>query len=49
MSNDAALALYHALPEAVRATLTFTEYLWLSDAEKASLLQTCTEPEMFDD
>lgn len=47
--NTAARAAYDALPESVRATLTFTEYLWLSDAEKASLLQTCTEPEHYDD
>lgn len=36
---------YDALPESVRALYTLQEYLWLSDAEKARLLQTETEPE----
>lgn len=49
MTNDAARAAYDELPEAVRATLSFTEYLWLSDADKLRLLQTCTEPETYDD
>lgn len=36
---------YDALPEAVKATYSEQEYLWLSDGEKARLLQTETEPE----
>lgn len=40
---------YDDLPEPIRATLTAKEWLWLSDAEKASLTQTITEPESFDD
>ncbi len=36
---------YEALPLPVRLSLTRQEYLWLSDAEKASLEQDMTEPE----
>lgn len=44
--NDAALmALHSELPEAIRMTYTPKQYAWLSDAEKARLTQTETEPE----
>lgn len=36
---------YLSLPEAIRWGLTRKQWLWLSDAEKASLTQNATEPE----
>lgn len=36
---------YDALPESIRAYISPREYLWLSDAEKARLLQDETEPD----
>jgi len=36
---------YDELPEAVKVRLSPKEYLWLSDAEKARLIQTETEPD----
>jgi len=39
---------YADLPEAIRHTLKPNEWAWLSDAEKARLMQTETEPEDFD-
>lgn len=36
---------YDQLPEGVKLAYTLQEFLWLSDAEKARLLQTETEPE----
>lgn len=36
---------YDDLPEAVRQFYTLTEYLWLSDEQKAKLIQSETEPE----
>lgn len=36
---------YQALPEAIRHTLAPKEWAWLSDAEKAGLVQHETEPE----
>lgn len=42
--NDGSAA-YEALPECVRMTLTLKEFNWLSDAEKARLIETETEPE----
>lgn len=36
---------YDALPEAIKEAYTEQQYLWLSDAEKARLIQTETEPE----
>lgn len=36
---------YEALPVTIRSHLTLKEYLWLSDAEKATLVQQETEPE----
>lgn len=42
-------AEYEALPESVKATLSFYEYQWLSGAEKSRLVQTMTEPDHYDD
>lgn len=36
---------YAALPEAIRFVVTEQEFLWLSDAEKARLIQNECEPE----
>ena len=36
---------YEQLPEPIKQTMTRTEYLWLSDAEKAGLVQQECEPE----
>ena len=38
-------AAYHELPESIKATLSYSQWLWLSDSEKARLEQTETEPE----
>lgn len=40
---------YAQLPEAIKATMSQHEWLWLSDREKATLVQDETEPETFDD
>lgn len=39
---------YDALPEAIKHTLPRQAWMWLSDAEKARLIQDETEPEQFD-
>jgi hypothetical protein len=36
---------YNDLPASIKAVYTPKEYAWLSDAEKASLVQRETEPE----
>lgn len=36
---------YEALPEAIRTSVSFVGYKWLSDEQKANLIQTETEPE----
>lgn len=36
---------YHELPESIKAARTHEQWMWLSDAEKARLEQTETEPE----
>lgn len=36
---------YSDLPEGVKYVVSGAEYLWLSDAEKARLVQEFTEPE----
>jgi hypothetical protein len=38
---------YNALPESIKATLTFEKFLWLSDLEKARLVQDETEPDTY--
>lgn len=38
-------AEYEALPAAIRARYTLTEWLWLSNDAKRNLIQTETEPE----
>ena len=40
---------YEALPESIKAMYSLEQYLWLSDDEKARLVQTETEPERFED
>lgn len=39
------LADYAKLPEPIKAIVGPVEYFWLSDAEKARLVQSETEPE----
>lgn len=41
-----AVSRYGELPDAIRAIYTEKEWLWLSDAEKATLVQRETEPEV---
>jgi hypothetical protein len=36
---------YSQLPEVLQGTFTREQYLWLSDGEKAGLMQAMTEPE----
>lgn len=36
---------YSELPESIKEIVTRKEYLWLSDAEKARLVQSETEPD----
>lgn len=36
---------YDGLPEAIKSIYTPREYAWLSDAEKATLIERETEPE----
>jgi hypothetical protein len=36
---------YDELPEAIKHSYSQKEFLWLSDAEKATLVQRETEPE----
>lgn len=36
---------YDLLPECIKLSLTRTEYRWLSDHEKATLIQRETEPD----
>lgn len=36
---------YEQLPEAIRASISHKEWLWLSDAEKGNLIRSETEPD----
>ena len=45
---DLMRAEYDALPDAIKSMLSFTEYRWLSGAERAQLLQSETEPDTYD-
>lgn len=36
---------YDQLPEAIKQYYTRSEYLWLTDSQKASLIESETEPE----
>jgi hypothetical protein len=47
--RDLARAEYDALPEFLRAIYSYEQYQWLSDGEKARLIQTETEPEQYVD
>lgn len=47
--NELAYRDYQALPEAIRASYSFEQYLWLSDREKARLVQAETEPDSYPD
>jgi hypothetical protein len=49
LDNTLARRDYQALPESIRAYYSFEQYLWLSDLEKARLIQTETEPDSYDD
>lgn len=46
--TDRAFAEYEALPEDIRQLYTYEQYLWLSGAEKARIVQAETEPEQYD-
>lgn len=39
---------YEELPEAIKHTMSYQGWAWLSDAEKARLVQDETEPESFE-
>jgi hypothetical protein len=47
--NQLAHRDYLDLPESIRALYSFDQYLWLSDAEKARLIQAETEPDSYSD
>jgi hypothetical protein len=47
--HDLARAEYDALPEAIRWNYSWDQYQWLSDTEKARLIQTETEPDQYVD
>lgn len=47
--RDGARADYDALPEAIKHYYSWVQYQWLSDAEKASLIERETEPDQYDD
>lgn len=40
---------YDHLPESIKQNYTLTQWLWLSDNERAHLIQTECEPERFED
>ncbi len=44
-SSTTASDPYEQLPEAVRQYYSRSEYLWLSDGQKAHLIENETEPE----
>lgn len=46
--RDLARADYDALPEAIKHYYSWEQYQWLSDNEKASLIQSETEPDQYD-
>ncbi len=39
------LSDYEDLPEAIKVGVTYSDYKWMSDSQKASIQQTETEPE----
>jgi hypothetical protein len=47
--QQAMASQYQELPEAIRTNVTYTDWAWLSDAEKARLQQSETEPEGCED
>lgn len=49
LAEAAAMEVYENLGEPIKASLTYEEWLWLSDAEKARYLANATEPESFND
>lgn len=49
MSQDLARAEYDGLPEGIKTYYSYEQYQWLSDSEKATLIQTETEPDQYDD
>jgi hypothetical protein len=40
---------YDELGEGIKAGITLSEWMWLSDGEKARYIQNTLEPEAFDD
>lgn len=44
--TDLMRAEYEALPEAVRWAISYQEFLWLPESERAALQQTLTEPDV---
>lgn len=47
--TDTSLAEYQALPECIRQSYSYEQYLWLSEADKGRLLQSETEPDLYED
>ena len=45
MSENAVKEMYDDLPVSIQAVYSRLEFAWLTDAEKANLLQHLTEPE----
>lgn len=42
-------ARYDGLGEVVKASITYKEWQWLSDAEKARYILSLTEPDVYED
>lgn len=40
---------YDEMDDGLRASITYEQWLWLSDAEKARFMRNATEPESFID
>jgi hypothetical protein len=47
-ARDLARAEYDALPDSIKHYYSWVQYQWLSDAEKAGLVQRETEPDQYD-
>jgi hypothetical protein len=48
LAPDRVRAEYEALPESIKARVSFLEYLWLPDDDKGRLIQRETEPDLDD-
>ena len=49
MDIDLSRADYDGLPDAIKTYYSYEQYLWLSESEKANLIQAETEPDQYDD